>query len=83
MKNGTKKQQPRPVRASVHRALRVQEIYQTEKKPGIPDVYIWRTHIYPAFGICLRTMQRDLERPAKRQLRELNQPVDKPLEGGE
>lgn len=59
----------RLVESVVERALAVQELYQKHKEEGITDLYIHRKYIYPQFKISLRTMQRYINRNAKRDKR--------------
>ena len=59
-------------RSTLTRALKVSQMYQKVWQEGMTDVGIHQHHIYPEFGICLRTMQNYLQIPAARELEKLN-----------
>ncbi|MFN8304033.1 MAG: hypothetical protein U0U46_16215 [Saprospiraceae bacterium] len=49
----------------------VQNAYRQNKRPGVPDAWIFRNHIGPAFGIAERTFREYLTVNVRRELRQI------------
>ncbi len=51
------------------RVYSMQSIYQKEKRPGVVDMWIYRTHIQPVFCISERTFREWLTISVKKEMR--------------
>lgn len=54
------------------KVLEVQAFYQSVRVEGVPDIFIWRKHIYPRYPLSLYTFRAHLNLNAKKLLKEMD-----------
>lgn len=53
------------------RIIDVQNLYQKHKLEGVTHVHVYRTYIYPAYKISMRTLDQYLQVPAVAELKKI------------